>query len=325
MKLIGRDKEIQAVEDCMAVHMAGLHPGECPAGVFMLAGPSGCGKTRTIEHLAHKWHGNHRSFVKIDCGEFQLEHEVAKLVGAPPGYLGHRETTPILTQARLTAAQSQNCNISFVLFDEIEKAAPSMQRILLGVMDKAQLKLGDNSVVNFEKSIIFFTSNLGTRGLFKKNLFSYVPSERTEIKDLEIKAAIKGHFSPEFVNRLTDIFVYHPLTEEDSRAVVRAELDRFGALVSNRFTGTTVIYDDSLVEAMYIRGFSREYGGRELKRAIHKNVIIPLARWASGGNSFAYSVCSLSWENEALQIDKVSRNEAGAGMQAPSRVGGRRK
>jgi ATP-dependent Clp protease ATP-binding subunit ClpA len=304
MKLIGRDKEIEAIEDCMAVHMADLHPGECPAGVFMLAGPSGCGKTRTIEYLAEKWHGSHKSFVKIDCGEFQLEHEVAKLVGAPPGYLGHRETTPILTQAKLTAVQSQNCNISFVLFDEIEKAAPSMQRLLLGVMDKAQLKLGDNTSVNFEKSVIFFTSNLGTRGLFKKNLFTYVPSERREVKDLEIKAAIKSHFAPEFVNRLTEIFVYHPLTEAESLAVVRAELDRFGEMVMRRNLGATLIYDDTLVNALSKKGFSKEYGGRELKRAIHRNVVIPLAKWALREDALRRCTCSLSWAGQ-LVIDKV--------------------
>ena len=253
-----------------------------------------------------KWHHNHRSFVKIDCGEFQLEHEVAKLTGAPPGYLGHRETVPILTQQKITGVSSPECAISFVLFDEVEKAAPSMQRLLLGLMDKAQLRLGDNTVVNFEKTVIFFTSNLGTRGLFKKNMFTFAPSERKEVRDQEIKAAIKTHFSPEFVNRLTDIFVYHPLTEEESREVVRAELDRFGKLVGARFSGATVIYDDSLVEAMYTRGFSREYGGRELKRAIHRGVVIPLARWDNGGDSCRGATVALGWENGGLKIDRVA-------------------
>ena len=323
MKLIGRDREIEAIEDCIAVHLAGLHPGECPAGIFLLAGPSGTGKTRTIEYLAEKWHGSHKSFVKVDCGEFQMEHEVAKLIGAPPGYLGHRETTPMLTQARVNAVTSQNCNISFVLFDEIEKAAPSMQRLLLGVMDKAQLKLGDNTSVNFEKSVIFFTSNLGTRGLFRKNMFHYVPAERNEVKDQEIKAAIKGHFSPEFMNRLTDVFVYHPLSESESLAVVRAELDRFVELVMKRFVGATVIYDDSLVTAMFERGFSKEYGGRELKRAIHRNVVIPLAKWVTKGKGeFNYSTCALSWGGE-LKIDRVQQ-EGALTANAGARTRGRR-
>lgn len=307
MKLIGRDKEIEAIEDCIGVSLAGLHPGECPAGIFMLAGSTGSGKTRTVEYLAHKWHGKHEAFVKVDCGEFQLEHEVAKLVGAPPGYLGHRETTPLLTQARLNAVTSTNCNISFVLFDEIEKAAPSMQRILLNVMDKAQLKLGDNSTVNFEKSVIFFTSNLGTRGLFKKNLFDFSPTERNQVKDTEILKAIKSYFSPEFVNRLTDIFVYHPLTEGEAREAVKAELESFGALVKRRFTASAVEWDDSLVGAVWERGFSREYGGRELKRAVYRNVIVPVAKRVStiekgGFNNLTYF---LSWENGRLVIDSV--------------------
>jgi len=118
-------------------------------------------KDETVEALAEVLHGSERNLLRIDCGEFQMEHEVAKLIGAPPGYLGHRETAPILTQQKLTSVTSERSNLSLVLFDEIEKAAPSMTRLLLGVLDKASLRLGDNSTVNFEKSLIFLTSNLG--------------------------------------------------------------------------------------------------------------------------------------------------------------------
>src|SRR5260370_14650553 len=132
-------------------------------GVFLLLGPTGTGKTRTVEALAAVLHGSEKQMLKVDCGEFQMEHEVAKLIGAPPGYLGHRETQPMLTQQKLGSITSQSSDLSLVLFDEIEKAAPSMTRLLLGVLDKAVLRLGDNTTVNFERSLIFMTSNLGGR------------------------------------------------------------------------------------------------------------------------------------------------------------------
>ena len=131
-------------------------------GVFLLLGPTGTGKTKTVEALAEILHGSEKNLLKVDCGEFQMEHEVAKLIGAPPGYLGHRETQPVLTQQKLNSVTSEKCGLSIVLFDEIEKAAPSMTRLLLGVLDEATLRLGDNTSVNFEeKGLVFLTSNLG--------------------------------------------------------------------------------------------------------------------------------------------------------------------
>src|SRR5207342_3004270 len=137
-------------------------------GVFLLLGPTGTGNTKTVEALAEVIHGSEKNLLKVDCGEFQMEHEVAKLIGAPPGYLGHRETQPVLTQQKLNSVTSEKSALSIVLFDEIEKAAPSMTRLLLGVLDKATLRLGDNTAVNFEKSLVFLTSNLGAREMLKE-------------------------------------------------------------------------------------------------------------------------------------------------------------
>src|ERR1700676_4359784 len=150
------------------MHHAELSADGRTAGVFLLLGPTGTGKTRTVEALADALHGSEKHMLKVDCGEFQMEHEVAKLIGAPPGYLGHRETQPMLTQQKLNAVTSDRCGLSLVLFDEIEKAAPSLTRLLLGVLDKATLRLGDNSTVNFEKSLVFLTSNLGAREMMKE-------------------------------------------------------------------------------------------------------------------------------------------------------------
>src|SRR6202165_4739111 len=167
-RVIGQPQAMGQIVPYVQMHQAGLAPEGRPAGVFLLLGPTGTGKTRTVEALAEVLHGSEKHMLKVDCGEFQMEHEVAKLIGAPPGYLGHRETQPMLTQQKLNSVTSDRCGLSLVLFDEIEKAAPSMTRLLLGVLDKGVLRLGDNSSVNFEKSLVFLTSNLGAREMMKE-------------------------------------------------------------------------------------------------------------------------------------------------------------
>jgi ATP-dependent Clp protease ATP-binding subunit ClpA len=167
-RIIGQPHATEQIIPYVQMHRAGLALEGRPTGVFLLLGPTGTGKTRTVEALADVLHGSEKSLLRVDCGEFQMEHEVAKLIGAPPGYLGHRETQPMLTQQKLNSVTSEGCNISLVLFDEIEKAASSMARLLLGVLDKATLRLGDNTTVNFERSLIFLTSNLGAEAMRKE-------------------------------------------------------------------------------------------------------------------------------------------------------------
>src|SRR6202140_4355941 len=149
-RVIGQPNATRVIVPYIQMYQAGLAPEGRPVGVFLLLGPTGTGKTKTVEALAEILHGSEKNLLKGDCGEFQMEHEVAKLIGAPPGYLGHRETQPILTQKKLNSVTSEKSVLSIVLFDEIEKAAPSMTRLLLGVLDKAVLRLGDNTAVNFE-------------------------------------------------------------------------------------------------------------------------------------------------------------------------------
>src|SRR6266540_1068779 len=167
-KIVGQTAATKAIVPYVYMYQSGLAPTNRPAGVFLLLGPTGTGKTKTVEAVADLLHGDEKKILKIDCGEFQMEHETAKLVGAPPGYLGHRETTPMLTQQQLTEVTSRDCDLALVLFDEIEKAAHSITKMLLGILDKGILHLGDNTTVNFEKSLIFFTSNLGAREMMKE-------------------------------------------------------------------------------------------------------------------------------------------------------------
>src|SRR6202142_2158980 len=167
-KVVGQPAATRVIVPYIQMYQAGLAPEGRPVGVFLLLGPTGTGKTKTVEALADVLHGSEKNVLKIDCGKYQMEHEVAKLIGAPPGYLGHRETQPVLSQQRLAAVTSDKCALSLVLFDEIEKAAPSLTRLLLGVLDKGVLRLGDNSVVNFEKSLVFLTSNLGAKEMMRE-------------------------------------------------------------------------------------------------------------------------------------------------------------
>src|SRR6202047_5383898 len=167
-KVVGQPAVAEIIVPYIQMFQAGLAPEGRPVGVFLLLGPTGTGKTKTVEALAEILHGSAKNVLKIDCGEFQMEHEVAKLIGAPPGYLGHRETQPMLSQQKLTAVTSERSALSLVLFDEIEKAAPSMTRLLLGVLDRGVLRLGDNSSVNFEKSLVFLTSNLGAKEMLRE-------------------------------------------------------------------------------------------------------------------------------------------------------------
>ena len=140
-RVVGQAHALEHIVPSIQLHQSGLAPEGRPVGGFLLLGPTGTGKTRTVEALAEVLHGDARSVIKIDCGEFQSEHEVAKLIGAPPGYVGHAQTEPRLNQMVLDETTSADCDLSLVLFDEIEKAAPSLSQLLLGVLDKATLRL----------------------------------------------------------------------------------------------------------------------------------------------------------------------------------------
>ena len=160
-RIVGQDQAIQQIVNLYQTSLAGMASPGRPVGTLLFLGPTGSGKTRTVEALAEILAGNPRAMVKIDCAEFQHSHEIAKLIGSPPGYLGHRETHPALSQEMLDQHHTDTCKLSFVLFDEIEKASNALWNLLLGILDKATLTLGDNKKVDFSRTIIFMTSNLG--------------------------------------------------------------------------------------------------------------------------------------------------------------------
>src|SRR6202030_3768788 len=211
--VVGQEEAIHEIVRTYQTHVAGLSPAGRPIGNFLVLGPTGSGKTRIVDATAQSLLNNSRAVIKIDCAEYQHGHEIAKLIGSPPGYLGHRETHALLSQEKLNEYHTDKVKISLVLFDEIEKASDSLWNLLLGILDKGVLTLGDNRRVDFSSSMVFLTSNLGTAEmseLFAPRQGFRVPSVddvghkdrlSTRISRTGIAVAHRK-FTPEFINRL---------------------------------------------------------------------------------------------------------------------------
>src|SRR5216110_701351 len=209
-KIVGQDAAVEKVVEIYQMFLAGLNAPGRPVGNLLCRGPTGSGKTRVVEALAESLFGDARACIKIGCGEFQHSHEIAKLIGSPPGYLGHRETHPLLSQEFIDRHHTDTVKISFILFDEIEKASDALWNLLLGVLDKATLTLGDNRRVDFSAAMVFLTSNLGATemsSLLSPRLGFHAPTvEDTGSAKLSARissagvAAARRKFTPEFIN-----------------------------------------------------------------------------------------------------------------------------
>src|SRR5271156_6001834 len=209
-KIVGQDEGVQALVDLYQVFCAGLNSPGRPVGNLLLLGPTGAGKTRVVEATAEVLFGDARALIKVDCAEFQHSHEIAKLIGSPPGDLGHRETHPLITQEELAKSHTDKLKLSFLLFDEIEKASDALWQLLLGMLDKATLTLGDNRRVDLSQTVIFLTSNLGggeIAEMMNGGMGFVQPGDKPaagfdqKVERTAVEAA-RRKFSPEFMNRL---------------------------------------------------------------------------------------------------------------------------
>jgi ATP-dependent Clp protease ATP-binding subunit ClpA len=323
-KVVGQPAATRVIVPYIQMYQAGLAPEGRPVGVFLLLGPTGTGKTKTVEALAEILHGSEKNVLKVDCGEFQMEHEVAKLIGAPPGYLGHRETQPMLTQQKLNAVTSERCSLSLVLFDEIEKAAPSMTRLLLGVLDKGLLRLGDNSTVNFERSLVFLTSNLGAREMMREMNpdFGFQSVKTASRPDLTHKlqsialVSVRKKFSPEFVNRIDAIITYQPLTAESLSAILDQQILDLQEHVNPRRGSRSFALEVPFEARQFLlsKGTSPEYGARELNRTIHRFLTQPLATVVATGqvNPGARVRVEVNDDEQKLNIRAIEADAAHA-------------
>src|SRR5229473_3096458 len=240
-KIVGQEEGVQALVDLYQVFRAGLNSPGRPVGNLLFLGPTGSGKTRIVEAAAEILFGDARAVIKVDCAEFQHSHEIAKLIGSPPGYLGHRETHPLITQEALAASHTEKLKLSFLLFDEIEKASDALWQLLLGMLDKATLTLGDNRRVDLSQTVIYLTSNLGGGEITElmNGGMGFIQPEDKPAAGLDQKVertaveAARRKFSPEFMNRLDKVVVFHPLRREQLDEVLEIELGQVQQRVSD--------------------------------------------------------------------------------------------
>jgi ATP-dependent Clp protease ATP-binding subunit ClpB len=294
--VVGQEEAIHEIVRAYQSHLTGLSPAGRPIANFLFLGPTGSGKTRVVEATAQALLNDSRAIVKIDCAEFQHSHEIAKLIGSPPGYLGHRQTHPLLGQEVLNRYHTDNTKLSIVLFDEIEKASDALWNLLLGILDKGVLTLGDNRRVDFSSSMIFLTSNLGATemcALSSPRLGFHCPSAESadggsELSDRMSRigvAAARRKFTAEFINRLDKTVVFKPLGEEDLRRILDFELEMVQQRLQTAAGGTSFLVSvaESARKLILREGIDPRYGARHLKRAIERLLVQPLSNLMASG------------------------------------------
>ena len=292
--IVGQDEAIQQIVNIYQMNLTGMSAPGRPIGNFLFLGPTGSGKTRIVEATAEALLKNPRAVIKIDCAEFQHSHEIAKLIGSPPGYLGHRETHPLLSQEVLNQYHTDTMKLSFVLFDEIEKASDALWNLLLGILDKATLTLGDNRKVDFSRAMIFMTSNLGAAemsALIAPKLGFHVGAAREKVASGEVDEnmasklarsgleAARRKFTPEFMNRLDKVVTFQPLGSRELKRILDIELNLVQQRIFNATPERAFVFtiSDSSKEFLLEQGTDMKYGARHLKRAIERLLVQPMS------------------------------------------------
>jgi ATP-dependent Clp protease ATP-binding subunit ClpB len=333
--IVGQDEAIQEIVNIYQMDLTGMSAPGRPIGNFLFLGPTGSGETRIVEATAEALLKNPRAVIKIDCAEFQHSHEIAKLIGSPPGYLGHRETHPLLSQEVLDQYHTDTNKLSFVLFDEIEKASDALWNLLLGILDKATLTLGDNSRVDFSRALIFMTSNLGASemsALMSPRLGFGAGEARDRAasgavdKNLTVKLARSGveaarrKFTPEFINRLDKIVTFQPLGAEQLKKILNIELNLIQQRVFDASNDRAFVFtlSDSSKSFLLTEGTDLKYGARHLKRAIERLLVQPMSNliatdqvrggdWIRVDYNDDTHLLSFARETEGLPMQEMAR------------------
>jgi ATP-dependent Clp protease ATP-binding subunit ClpA len=322
-KIVGQDEAIEALVAVYQVFRAGLNAPGRPVGNLLFLGPTGSGKTRIVEAAAEILFGEKRAVVKIDCAEFQHSHEIAKLIGSPPGYLGHRDTHPLITEESLSQYHTETLKLSLLLFDEIEKASDALWQLLLGILDKATLTLGDTRRVDLSQTIIFLTSNLGAReiaALVSKRMGFVEPSTKPAGLDAKLERtaveAARRRFSPEFINRLDRIVVFHQLQPEQLEGILDIELAAVQKQVIDVGPVPFLFRVLPQARAFLLReGTDLRYGARHLKRAISRHMVYPLANLLASGQVELGDMLCIDWDGAGQGL--IFHNQ---GPAPPSRI-----
>jgi ATP-dependent Clp protease ATP-binding subunit ClpB len=318
-KIVGQHEALQAVVDLYQVFRAGLNSPGRPVGNLLFLGPTGAGKTRVVEASAEILFGDPRAVIKVDCAEFQHSHEIAKLIGSPPGYLGHRETHPLITQEALAQFHTEKIKLSILLFDEIEKASDALWQLLLGILDKATLTLGDNRRVDLSQTLIFMTSNLGGGEISElmSGGMGFAPANRVDTQprldekvEKTASEAAKRKFSPEFMNRIDKVVVFHPLREEQLEQILEIELGMVQQRVLETARGRFLFrVSPAAREFLLKEGTDLKYGARHLKRSIERHLVYPLASLLATEQVSLGDVLSIDWNRTEPHLGFLKESE----------------
>ena len=314
-RIVGQNEAVDQIVSVYQTYLAGMNSPGRPIGNLLFLGPTGTGKTRLVEATAEALTGDARAIIKIDCAEFQHSHELAKLIGSPPGYLGHRETHALLSQEALDAHHSDSMRVSFVLFDEIEKASDALWNLLLGILDKGTLTLGDNRKVDFSQSLIFMTSNLGASemsAMLRPNLgFAASELERSRIAGevdellndklsrVGVEAA-RRKFTPEFMNRIDKVVVFRPLGTEQLQRILGLELATLQQRIFRAPSAMPFVMNLTEQARGFLlkEGTDLKFGARHLKRAIERSLVHPLSNLIASAQIHAGDLVSVDFDAE---------------------------
>jgi len=316
--LVGQPAAVDYYVQLIEKFKSNLYEAGRPIGAVLATGPTGSGKTYSAEMFAESlqtrldrsWKKN---LMRIDCGEFQHSHDIAKLVGSPPGYLGHRETKPMLCGERIAALQSAVMDYPFavLVFDEIEKASDGLWNILLGVLDKASLALGTNEQVDLQNTIIVMTSNAGFSD--RKDGLGFLPPsllESEETKRIGVEAA-KRKFSVEFINRLDDVIAFNALTQEQIAKILKLELGKLQLEVFTKCVPQVLFAATPVAQAQLLKtGYSSKYNARNIKRTIDKELRLPLARILGSGQVLGHEGVLIDFVDDKFTFRALPKNNA---------------
>lgn len=325
-RIVGQERAVRRMSGLYQIFLAGMNPPSRPIGTMLFLGPTGSGKTRVIEAAAEALYGDANAIVKIDCAEFQHSHEIAKLIGSPPGYLGHRETSPMLTQENLDRMHTDELKLSLVLFDEIEKASDSLWQLLLGILDKATLTLGDNRRVDFSRAMVIMTSNLGAREMSEliSGGIGFAPGKGTKNphdSDVDQKIyrtaveAARRKFSPEFMNRIDKVVVFRSLKEHHLRQILDLELQAVQDRIMQS-AGTKFVFQcsEAAKDTLLREGLDFKYGARHLKRSVERFLVYPLSNLVATGQIGLGDLVSVDFDRETRKL-LFSKRSGGALIQ----------
>eukprot|EP01101_Sappina_pedata_P001088 TRINITY_DN111_c0_g1_i2.p1 TRINITY_DN111_c0_g1~~TRINITY_DN111_c0_g1_i2.p1 ORF type:complete len:353 (-),score=154.24 TRINITY_DN111_c0_g1_i2:105-1163(-) len=298
-RVVGQEEPVQAVAEAILRSRAGMSKENQPIGSFLFLGPTGVGKTETAKALAAELFDDESQMVRIDMSEFMEQHSVARLIGSPPGYIGHDEG------GQLTEAVKRR-PYSVILFDEVEKAHPNVFNVLLQVLDDGRLTDGKGKTIDFSNTVIVLTSNIGSDLLLKGTSNGIVPKP---VED-QVMNLVKKHFRPEFLNRLDDIVIYKPLGQAQLQEIIKSQIINISKRLKDRDIDINI--DESATKFILEESFDPSYGARPLRRYLEKMVVTQLSRMLLSGQLGSHSVVSIFSSSGKLEFGVEHKPRAGS-------------